>query len=163
MSFNGLKFKGNLTGWPDKAAAKLPSYRVAMVLSLMLGLSLGCASKLEKDKADRIERGEGKAIDISQLFFTDLESGASVDLRSFMEQESKEYVLMVFGSMSCSSCNHKNEYLRDDVIGKHELYTDDRGRAFELVGVNTDVERLRPSEQLFKSEKHFDFIRTQRN
>lgn len=134
--------------------AFLPSF-----ITAALFLLAACASRLEKDKADRTEKGEGKAIDISLLHFTDLESGKDVDLKTFMEREGKEYLLMVFGSINCPSCNHKNEFLRDDVIGKHELFTDERGKAFELVGVNTDVQRLWPQVQLFNDGKHFNFIR----
>lgn len=158
MNSNGPTSFRYLTG--QSAMTNRQRYLLGGLTIAALALSASCASRLEKDKVDRVERGgEGQVIDISQLHFTELESGSSIDLKTFMERDGKEFVLLVFGSMSCSSCNRKNEFLRDDVLGKHELYTNERGRAFELVGVNTDVERLRSSVQLFRNERRFDFIR----
>ena len=139
-------------------APKILTGRPIILLATLLVLS-SCASKLEKDKVDRALRGDGQAMDISKLMFTEVESGEPLSLRTYMERENKEFVLLMFGSMACSNCNKKNEYIRDEIVGKHPLYLKEAGKAFGLVGVNTDVERAIESVKSFRLDRGFNFIR----
>ena len=114
-------------------------YFNAIILSLLHLFS--CASELPNKLVDNKPRGSsGKDIDMSQIEFIDYASGNSIDLREYMIDNNKDFLLITFGSKGCGSCNAKAKKLTDSVIGKHPLFLTEEGKKFGIVGVATDQE-----------------------
>jgi hypothetical protein len=119
---------------------------------------LACASGLARDLTDKAPGSFGleEEIDLGGVEFTEIATGQSLTILDYMERNEKDYLLISFGSMSCSACNHKAEQLTNRIIGRHPLYATDAGKRFEVVGINTDPGNPR---QLTSHVAAFPFIR----
>ncbi len=127
-------------------------------LAALIVTTSACASKLKRQLTDNTpeSRSVEEALDTSQINFTDFASGATVNLKAYMEASDRDYLLLTFGSKGCTACNEKAALLTKDVIGKHSLFLTDPGKRFEIVGVNTDSE---PAKRLAGYLGKFPYIR----
>ena len=123
-----------------------------------------CASDLDRVKKQQVPVPV-ESLDLSLVNFTDVYSGEQVNLREYMQGADLEHMVLMFGSVGCSTCNDKALKLSDGYFGKHELFIAGGNRGFELVGVNTDGGG---AERRFKSimlnpesrEQHgYDFVK----
>ena len=132
--------------------------KTAAAAALYLVFSAGCASQLKPYKKVNTPTGSGveQELDLSSIFFNDIHSNARFSVLDYMNQNGKEHLLLMFGSKGCSACNLKNEEFKKNVIGQHNLFLDQAGKTFDLIGVNTDVEA---PERMRAYLTNFDFIR----
>lgn len=130
----------------------------AVVLAASLASFAGCASQLKPYKTINTPDGTGveEELDLTQIFFTDLYSGAKFSVAEYMQADGKDHLLLMFGSKGCTSCNQKNEHFKQSIIGQHALFLTDEGHKFDIIGVNTDVE---PAERMRTYLTQFDFIK----
>jgi hypothetical protein len=110
------------------------------ILTLFLVLwSFGCASKLPNKLEDNKPRGEGiTELDLSTVEFDDYDTGDRINLKTYMQQNNKEYLLITFGSKGCGACKEKSGVLTESVIDKHQIYLSPQRESFDIVGVFTD-------------------------
>jgi hypothetical protein len=114
-------------------------YMKAIIGIFLISLMVSCASKLPTKLVDNKPRGHGVLkMDLSKISFLDYQSGETVNLRQYMVDNGREYMLITFGSKGCSSCNEKSTELQQTVIGQHPLYLTDAGSKFEIRGISTD-------------------------
>ena len=118
----------------------------------------------------RLPRGKRPAslpisAELSALKFLDLATNQNVDVASYMLKNSKQYLVLMFGSVGCSSCNSKALNLSQNYLKKDNLFVDQKYKDFEWIGVNTDTGSNRikfrsiwddPEE---KKNRGYDFIR----
>ena len=121
---------------------KLKLMAVASVAATVLLSGMSCASRLPKDK--KINRPEGGVlnVDLGLVNFLDIESGETINLKSYMEDNRLDSMLLTFGSRGCTACNKKGLVLRDSIVGQHPLYQTEEGKRFQVVGINTDPDPL---------------------
>lgn len=122
------------------------AFLVPLVLSAFTG-AVGCASKLPYEKTTHAPEGMGleAQLDLSLVELKDVRTGDAINLKTYMDANEREYVLLTFGSKSCTACNRKNDYFKNYVIGQHPMFLSEAGKHFEIIGVNTDPD---PYERL---------------
>lgn len=118
----------------------MKSYVIKLALAgLALSASLtGCASKLPRDVKDNTPDSVAEPLDFELVEFADLRTGETINLKSYMDEQGRDFLLLTFGAQFCSACSDKGRHLVADVIGKHPLYLTDVAKRFEIVGINTD-------------------------
>ena len=129
----------------------------ALLMLYACVITVACASKLDRELTDKKPKGGavGTAIDTSQMFFRDIQSGKSFSILEYMERNNKDSLLLIFGSQDCVSCGQKAAKLQNHYISKHALYESPGADKFEIIGVNTD----RISKRLLKYVGDYPFIR----
>lgn len=99
-----------------------------------------CAAKLPHDKVLRAPSGQGKAIDLSSISFSDLATDTVVNLQEYMQASNRDYLMLVFGSNGCSTCNGEASLL-DDMLSQNTLNLGDTESRFEVIGISTDLSK----------------------
>jgi len=132
--------------------------KVAVAAGLYLVLSAGCASQLKPYKKINTPTGSGveEELDLSTIYFHDIQSTVRFSVLDYMNQNGKDHLLLMFGSKGCTACNLKNEEFKKSIIGQHDLFLDQAGKKFDLIGVNTDIES---ADRMRAYLTNFDFIR----
>jgi hypothetical protein len=137
------------------ATSRIPLLAIATVASM----AAGCGSRLPRDVViKRPLASSVTEIDLSQVMFTDIDSGESVNAGQYMDDHQKDYLLLTFGSRACSACNKKSRELRDRFLVGDGLQLVDGPTQLEVIGVNTDADSLTLTQRFVKSER-FNFIR----
>ncbi|MDA9951526.1 hypothetical protein N9D31_03010 [Oligoflexaceae bacterium] len=132
-------------------------------ITIICTVLLSCAS--EENRVKRKKYFGGEAIDVSALSYGDLNSGADINLLTYMEKNDLNHVFLLFGSVGCAKCNAKAKVVSHELMGQHELLLDGKTKGFELIGVNTDVGTARGRfEKIWndgdqKSSAGYDFVK----
>ena len=119
---------------------------------LCIGLMVSCASRLPYHPP-KAPSGDSQVFRTDEISFTDIQSKLEVNLGKYLADGKLSHILLIYGSMACSSCNEKNEKLKKEVVGQHPLWFK---KDFRILAVNVDTaDRL---EQLkhYTLANHYD-------
>ncbi len=78
------------------------------------------------------------AVDLDAVKFFDLVDNTDISVADYMKREKKEFLLLMFGSVNCSTCNIKSLALTNNYLYSEPLFLDEKYQQFQLVGINTD-------------------------
>lgn len=113
-----------------------------LALSLVAILVATCGSRLPREVTLNRPTGEALPIDLTKVNFTELTTGNPINAAAYMDAHQLKYMVLTFGSQSCSSCMEKASYLETNLVG-HYAQLGSNANQFELHGVNTDVASAR--------------------
>src|SRR5262249_25943028 len=118
---------------------------------------VACMSKIDHMKDDHSRKGAAIPLDFSKIYLTNLDSGEEVSILSYMQVANKDHLLLLFGSVGCTSCKEKSDYLVKNVLDRDKgTFANLTEPAFEVAGVNVDP---KDSLDLVERErKNFFFI-----
>ena len=131
------------------------AFSAALVLS-------GCGSRLPSEinikRPVAEEAQDATRIDLTLIDFTDINTGATVNVGAWMDQQKIGFMLLTFGSRACSACNKKARLIRDNYLSDDKISLAGMESRLAIVGVNTDSDSLSLTQRFIQSEG-FDFIR----
>lgn len=132
--------------------------RLAFIAAAGVFLS-SCGSRLPVDiEIKRPVAEPVEKVDLGLIEFTEIESGATVNVGDWMRSQGINHLLLTFGSKSCSACNKKARELRDRFLNQDQMALVGAPSSLALIGVNTDSGSLQLTRR-FVSDENFQFIK----
>lgn len=133
-----------------------PSSVIAVSVAAILVAT--CGARLPQEVSINRPNADALPIDMTKVNFTELASGNTINVAEYMDTHNLNYLLLTFGSQSCSACMEKARYLQTNLVADSYKLLGDKGKAFELHGVNTDVESSRPMVLKTMLSQHLSHI-----
>jgi hypothetical protein len=141
-------------------------YKLSMIFASIVTVAVsmvqfGCGAKMDHFKVDRSRKGRGvqKQLNLREINFKTIDSQESVNVMDYMVENNKSYLLMMFGSVQCTSCQEKATYLTNEGLDDHNTFAGLDDEAFEVMGVNIDLEKSMDLVRRNNRVNGFNFIR----
>lgn len=128
-----------------------------VTIALVTALLANCGARLPREVTLLRPTAESIPVDLSKVNFTELTTGNNVNVADYMDGRGLSYMVLTFSSKTCGICMEKAHFLQTNLVGHYELLGPNSNK-FELHGVNTDVESMRPMVLVYNQQQGLSHI-----